>query len=81
MKYLWIAIGILLIVLFATKTVKRETFDNEPKQCGERCPVHGTLFDPPYLHALHYVNMDEDGNKVFECSKCHCLKTQTADDL
>ena len=83
MKYLWIAIAVLLIVLFTINV--KEHFDNEPKQCGTSCPIHGTLFDPPYNHSLHYINLDEDNNRVYECSKCHCLKTQleseTEDDL
>ena len=69
MNYLWIAIAILLIVLVSTKTIKREAFAG---RCSHSCPVHGTHFEPPYLHAFHYVDVDEGRNRIYECTKCHC---------
>ena len=77
MSYLWIAIAVLLIVLFTVKL--KETFDNmsdEPKQCNDSCPVHGSIFDPPYPHAFHYTNLDSNRKKVYECSKCRCRTTK-----
>ena len=69
MKYMWIAIAILLIILVLTKTTKKEKFATV---CSRSCPVHSTLFDPPYPHSFHYVYITAGRNRVYECSKCHC---------
>ena len=74
MKYLWIAIAVLLIVLFSINV--KESFNHRPKKCrlpeDGGCPVHSSNKDPPYPHPFHYVYQDENKNRVYECSKCHC---------
>ena len=80
MKYLWIAIAVLLILLFSINV--KESFNHRPKKCrlpeDGGCPVHSSNKDPPYPHPFHYVFHDENENRVlYECSKCHCQTIET----